>query len=453
MGINLFAVISAAIVGEVIHGVPPLERGVSQILNNEIPNELLEPADLLELALRAGGSGELAVADIKAKTGLDEGRISQLFSLKQQMAQIGQLINVYKSGGLDFGGLLDKGKKLGWTEGDINLLVKASMHAPSPQDIVRYGDFGVYGGGGAGDGNTGGDMPSGDAADKDLLFAGIDAGTFGKLWNSHWNVPAFQEAINLRHRGYMSDGDLNALLSYAAIHPRFRGAMIGGIYNPISILQLNRLIKYKIITSQDATGYLKKLGYDETDAGLLTEMFVKMNSNPLTQEMTNDEGQLIKHRDISREDVIGGYKDGMFTSDEAHHLLKDLGFDDQEIEYFMTRADYEVSKAIIDKEINYYRDAYVTGFMAFNDVSNGLNGLNLDATHISALFKMWDLDKKIRFTRPTKSELLAFYRKGIITVDELTAELQGLKYPQKYIEWFVESVTSGTAQSSSSEGS
>ncbi|MBA7587739.1 hypothetical protein ES708_29777 [subsurface metagenome] len=42
-----------------------------------------------------------------------------------------------------------------------------------------------------------------------------------------------------------------------------------------------------------------------------------------------------------------------------------------------------------------------------------------------------------RTNKPTKSELMTFYRKGVIDKPTFVTEMEGLAYPQRYIDWYL----------------
>ncbi|GAI73471.1 unnamed protein product, partial [marine sediment metagenome] len=46
-------------------------------------------------------------------------------------------------------------------------------------------------------------------------------------------------------------------------------------------------------------------------------------------------------------------------------------------------------------------------------------------------------ERLARTTKPTKAELMTFWRKNIINYPTLVEELKGLGYPERYIDWYV----------------
>ena len=359
--------------------------------------------------------------------------------LKRQLIQISQLIALYRAGKMGVGQVQENAKSLGWSEADVQSLIDASSHGPSVMDVVRMGDFGSYGGGSEDGINASGSAPSGSDADKDILWSGIDPAVFAKIWASHWQTPSFGEAAQLKVRGFMSDSDLQTILAYNGIHPRFRQAMINGIYNPISILQLNRLVKYKLIDAAQLTAHLEKDGYLPEDAQLLSNMFERMNAAPPASDATAKDTATAKEQDLTRGDILTGLQDGLFTEDEVTTALLGLGYEQQEIEYFIARVEFEQSKTDTTSQIAAYKQAYVTNVMDYNTTADALSKLNLSGDRQARLFNLWDLEKSVKVVKPTKAEVLAFMRSGII--DEATAinELRGLGYPDVYIAWYIES--------------
>ena len=57
--------------------------------------------------------------------------------------------------------------------------------------------------------------------------------------------------------------------------------------------------------------------------------------------------------------------------------------------------------------------------------------------------KVWDLEKIARTNKPTKAELLTFFRKDIIDKETWRSEMVGLGYPNRYIDWYAATVWYG----------
>ena len=75
--------------------------------------------------------------------------------------------------------------------------------------------------------------------------------------------------------------------------------------------------------------------------------------------------------------------------------------------------------------------------MSQTQVYSALSGLNLPSKYIDNLFSIWYLELSTKLTLPTKSEVLGFYKKGIIDKVTVTQELSKLGYNKIYISWYL----------------
>jgi hypothetical protein len=73
-------------------------------------------------------------------------------------------------------------------------------------------------------------------------------------------------------------------------------------------------------------------------------------------------------------------------------------------------------------------------------VIDALGSLNVTGSEQAHLLELWSLDKSNRTLKPTKSEILAWARKQVISKEEAMEELLGLGYPIKYVNLYLEGV-------------
>ncbi|GAI14195.1 unnamed protein product [marine sediment metagenome] len=147
-----------------------------------------------------------------------------------------------------------------------------------------------------------------------------------------------------------------------------------------------------------------------------------------------------KQRDLTKADVLNGYRDGLLNPTETHDTLYLLGYSENEVEFYMSREDFRSDAEQIDIQLKYYHDAYVYRVMDYNEVTDRLGTLNLPATRVERLFEMWDIEKLAKSRKPTKAELMTFLRKKVIDEPVFIDEMEGLGYPEKYIGWYLQTV-------------
>ncbi|GAI98524.1 unnamed protein product, partial [marine sediment metagenome] len=180
--------------------------------------------------------------------------------------------------------------------------------------------------------------------------------------------------------------------------------------------------------------------------GRMTDFTLVYNNDPEAAELTIGDKDRQTERDLTKSEVLSGYKEGLLEPDEIGKALDDMGYSPDEIDYYITKTDYDKDKAQSSAYMKYLHDAYIRGVNTFEVTTDKLGALNLPAKQVQYLFEVWDLDKTARANKPTKAELTAFVRNEIISMSVFETEMQGLGYPDKYIKWYKESIERARAE-------
>ncbi|GAI96768.1 unnamed protein product, partial [marine sediment metagenome] len=140
-----------------------------------------------------------------------------------------------------------------------------------------------------------------------------------------------------------------------------------------------------------------------------------------------------------KSDILSGLADGLLNEGEAEVLLVKLKYSKKSIDYYISRVDYERDKDELTASLRYLHDAYLKGVLTFGGVTDELGKLNLPSKMVEYYQRTWDLERLSRSNKPTKSELMTFLRKEIIDKETWHAEMIGLGYPDRYIQWYAQS--------------
>ncbi|GAI96663.1 unnamed protein product, partial [marine sediment metagenome] len=117
-----------------------------------------------------------------------------------------------------------------------------------------------------------------------------------------------------------------------------------------------------------------------------------------------------------------------------------MGYDSEEVEYYISRVNYERDRDELTNSLRYLHDAYIKGVRTFAQVTDELGKLNLPAKMTEYYQRTWDLERIARSNKPTKSELMAFLRNEVIDRETWHIEMAGLGYPDRYINWYAATV-------------
>jgi hypothetical protein len=198
--------------------------------------------------------------------------------------------------------------------------------------------------------------------------------------------------------------------------------------------------KLGVIDDSQLVQCYKDIGYNEENAGRLADFTKLYNANPETAEETKTDRDRGQWKDLTKADIVSGYAEGLFELSEAREALYNLGYADVEADFLLSRSDYETEKDNVNTLIKAYHTAYLGNVMNRNEINDKLNDMNLTGKRIENLFNVWDIEKSVKTTKPTKAEILSFLRQKIIDKATAIDELLGMGYSQRYVDWYLQTV-------------
>jgi len=422
--------------------IPPAQRALGQASNQVMPNEVLGFTDAVHARMRGVMSHEDFVSELE-KQGFDTTHQFWLRTLAIPLFNVTEGINLYRRGRIDKDLMYDLTEKQGWTKDTTDAMARLTEAIPGANDIISFAvrevyspeiaeAFGQY---------IGGENVY-EKAKEDITAIGMGKETFMKYWAAHWMLPSVGQGFEMVHRnviplkGSAGELDLDKLLTALDIMPAWRDKITAISYSPYTRVDVRRMHKLGILSDDDLIRAYMDLGYDTEKATGMADFTIAYNYEPPENEQTAIDKANAKERDLTKTDVLNGYQDALLSEEEARAALRSLGYDNNEVDYFISRIVYNREKAETDDYLKYYHDAYVRGIMDFGEVTDKIGALNLPASRSNRLFQLWDLEKSTRTNRPTKAELMTFLRKSIITETVWYQEMLAIGYSPKYIEWY-----------------
>ena len=438
MPIPIMAILGGAAMGlGTANAFPPFGRMMQHTMNKAIPNEILDVDTALLLNIREKIDKGMFNNELRSR-GFDDTKINQFIELTHQLLGIQELITLWRREKIADGALTLRAKHIGWNEGDVQNWQDIFEFRPNVQDVIHFAVREVYSPEiSTAFGQFEGADAVASAADKDLKAAGVTKDTLAKYWAAHWDLPSVQMGYEMLHRGVIDEATLDMLLKALDVMPYWRDKLKLISYNPLTRVDVRRMHKLGILSDADLVKAYKDLGYDATNAQRLADFTIKYNQDTEASEKTNKDITIDKEKDLTKADIITGYRDGMFSVTEVSDSLASLGYSQDEVDYYITRADFERDKDLTNEQLKYYQDAYVSGVKSYNDTVDALGKLGLEGNRIAALFAVWDLKRAARVQKPTKAEILTFLRKKIIDQQTAIDELKGQGYADRYIQWYM----------------
>ncbi len=425
--------------------MPPFARNITYAMNKGNPNVIPDINLLIEARYRGEITPELFTTYLN-QSGIGYGNVERLWAISENLLNIFDLISLFRRGQMSQEMLYSEGEKIKWSGFNVTSLLKVTEAIPSATDIIAFAVREVYSPEIA---EAFGQFDGLDEvfkqAQEDILAIGMTKETFSKYWAAHWMLPSVGQGFEMVHRDVIpttsTDSEplgLDRLMQALDIMPAWRDKLTAISFSPFTRVDVRRMHKIGVLTDEELVRSYQDLGYDEVKAGKMAEFTILYNYEPPAEEETEKDKDKAKERDLTKTDVLYGYEHNILDEGLVRSGLVSLGYDANEVEYYISKVNYKREKDETDSYLKYYHDAYVRGVLSHNELVDKLNALNLSGERTTYLFKVWDLEKMARTTKPTKAELMTFLRKKIITQPLFVDEMKGLGYPEKYIGWYLQ---------------
>ncbi|MEN4013990.1 MAG: hypothetical protein ROW48_18315 [Bellilinea sp.] len=326
--------------------------------------------------------------------------------------------------------------------------------------------------------------------DRLAVKIGLDKEWAKAYWAAHWDLPSPMMGYEMLHRGIIDEDTLNLLLRALDIMPFWRDKLIQISYNPLTRVDVRRMYQLGVLTEDEVYRSYLDIGYNPTNARRLTE-FTKRYSAPEDESELSEFRRLArstysaayKRRVISRDEylkmlsdmgyvpddaellatlddtamaaasdlfdeddfnreykslLIKGYKSGVLNADDLRVILADLGYSELEIALQVQVLDTEYSMYIKSLVADKISELYTGYTIDETQVHEYLNVFGFSASEIDRYMREWTIHRNLRTRKPSQSDLVRFYRDGMLNLEQLTNELRGLGYNERYIPMYIQ---------------
>jgi len=283
-----------------------------------------------------------------------------------------------------------------------------------------------------------------------------------RYWASHWGLPSAQIGFEMLHRGIVGMDELKLLLRAQDVMPFWRDKIVDVAYSPYTRVDVRRMHKIGVLDDEAVFTAYADVGFSpyapghehstvaeafkcetcrhDSKCGHMLDFTILYNYDPPEDEKTAADKDKAKERDLTKADILTGLRDGLLDESGAGTALGALGYDSDEVAYYLAKVEYQRDKDALEDITRYLHDAYIKGVISYGEVTDELGKLNLPANMTDYYLKVWDLEKIARTNKPTKAELMTFLRKNVIDEETWRVEMVGLGYPNRYIDWYATTV-------------
>lgn len=363
----------------------------------------------------------------------------------------------------------------GLRERDTAVLHELRWQLPSPQDIVRFAvreifspeiaeKFGQYK-----------EFP------KDAVpvaeRSGINEETLQQYWAAHWDLPSPGQGFDMFHRGLIDRDELEKLLRALDVMPFWRDKMLGITYRLIPRRRLKKLVQLGVINNKQARERYESLGYSSDNARILTRaawlesqekprmlsraqaqdafirgwfteqdldrVLVDLNYNYEARqyyiadakyrknlsENADSKWPLLLMSQEAREEairvILSKYADGLISREEAIESLSGLRMQDEEINYHLSKIDWEIQESHFDLIRKNIEKRFLAGVYSVDQAISELISRGINSQAATRLVDKWDIEKETdelvsnaNPRNPSKTDWKDWLIKGIITPDD-----------------------------------
>ena len=488
----LFAGIGAGFTAfNMLNMFAPVQRHITYSLNSIFPNAKPDPEQLIELRWR--GLIEQETYDNLMKAyGFDENWAKKLYLLGRNILDVTGLLEAWRRGLITDTKLENELRNRGYDDVTIRSLKSMAFTVPSPADLIRmtvrevfnpeiaekFGQFQEF--------PTDKDIeeahtrwteisrliqeeeerkgrPLLESEINDIIHehisklppqqqmvvwalrSGVDPKVLRMYWASHWELPSLTAGYEMLHRlrpelvdfkaeDYKKMGldpeklkftldDLKLLLKAQDVMPFWRDKLTAISYNLPARVDVRRMLRDGIISEEEAHKYYMMMGYTDKDAWNLVKLAKTMYKEDF--------------RDLTRELILKAYRLEDLSREEAKRMLVNIGYRDEDAEFILHVEDIDKKQEELDIKIETAVRKYVYGIIDEMELTKELDELGLTASRRDLIVNTARLEKEQRIRTPSKTDIINWYRAGLISEKEAKSWLKELGYPDKVINLYI----------------
>lgn len=360
--------------------------------------------------------------EIMATNGVTDTDMNKFLQLSKHINDDTTITQLYWRGELEGFGLLEELTKKGFSSEQIAQWRTVREVIPSPNELISIAVREGFNDAVASRFGYDEDYPT-EAANW-AKKQGMSELFFKAAWRAHWSLPGLVQVREMYHRGIIKEDDLRTYLK-AADYPVFwRNAIIKWMDRVVTRVDARRMFAMGIWGPVRVYDHHKELGYNDQDAMDLTDWVI---ANYMDED-----------RELTKTDILSMYQDGVLNSVETETYLRALDYRSESIALLMAHRDLKRDEAYERQIISNVKALFVGGLYDRTDVFAKLGKIATPDAVIRQNLAVWDLERERKVKVPTITQLRDMVNNKVISIDQFVAEMRNKKYPDKYINWYLD---------------
>ena len=424
------SIILAVIMGTVMGVYAPVQRVIAQWVDSGVESARASPSEAWPMTWRTPEHAAELMKHMK-QMGWNETIIEAWEEAVKPRLAPADLITLAFRELISPGEVVIELKKRGYETDDIEHLIDAARMIPGSADLIQMAVREAWRDDVASKYGYDADFPAEFA--EWMRKQGDKDGWAQKYWRAHWDLPGLTTVLQIFHRlDEFTDTDLDDYLRTADVPAGWRSLIAKVAYTPLTRVDVRRMYGLGVLSRDDVVRSYLDLGYSSTNAELMTEFTIKF-------EQDTD-------RELTKTDILAGFRDGMLSEAEAIEYLNAIGYSDTTARFLTTREAAAVARKRVDAEIKIIQTLYEKQDITETEAITRLAALNLAATEIEQKVDLWRISRESKVRKPTQAQLDTFFKADIIPQAEYTAGLAALGFQDKYVDWYIEKVLADKAE-------
>lgn len=455
----------------------PLFREATQQANRLLPNEVMDMGSLVMLRRTGVITDDIYYSEM-ARMGIADFRATQLLSTfnkypdgsalvdlvtrgkisdgvySQKMQQVGysssdaemlkelarnklgtqEVITAWRRGLFSEGGSEDYFndlRQVGWTDDRIELLKQVTEFFPTPSDLIQFAVREVYTPETRDKFGMDEDLPP--QFLQEASKAGLPEEQARNYWAAHWQLPSPLQGFEMLHRGVIEQDELELLLKSLDVMPFWREKLTQISYNPLTRVDVRRMHALGILDRDGVLKSYKDIGYNDENAELMTRFTIDYNEGDPVEDETQADKEKRELEGLTRSSIVKAYGDRLISGDEAYDYLIRIGIGEEVAALYLAQEDIDQDEKLDNLIIDTLEKKYVNGAITYNELVSELGKLDLLPEREQKLLTEFEEKKNNKIAEPSKTDVLNWYKGGIINEMEFEEEMENLGYSIKYI--------------------
>ena len=445
-------VVAAGVAYMLLSSTSPYQRFQRQHLNKLIPNEILDPASLIE-AHAFGEISDKSFKEIMRRHGFDSKHSKQFRTISQTKLSVIDLIQLRRRGLISDEDFLTQQKMSRTGDKTLSQIEMLSKFIPGVQDTIQFAVREAYRDDIASKFGYDDDFPSperirvieemdtnkydnlegSDRLIAQALQIGLDPDILRRFWRAHWQLPSITAGLEMFHRlrpEFNPDNPVDfetikELLKIQDIAPFWQERILETSFNLPTRVDVRRMYVAGLLTQDEVYDLYQQRGYSPEWAEKLTQLA--------------DSDKLDSGRDLSKTMIEKAYEEGVIKRENAISLLIEMRYDENEAEIIVGLMDRDLANNEFGDKLKLLKTRFIRGIVDEEKYRSALDELNVIGDKRDFIILNAKAERSTKQKLASKEDLKAFFKKKLMTSDQIMLELIKSGYSKELAKMLLES--------------